>query len=124
MKSIRRLIIVLVSIAIPLNSWAAMPAPTTPCPMMQAAAHADELMSADTGLDFAEMTMDCCEDSDNPTGKCKPGQSCSPVGVFVVLGFALNVFPPHATDVRPQYAPPHVSAPSAAIWHPPQILTI
>jgi len=116
MKCLRLILVMIMSVAIPVNGFAA--APVSPCPM-QAPDHVIEASIVST-LDTAEM-MDCCEDMHTqPQGKCKPGQSCSLGGVYFALPVAFQIFPPISIIARAHYAAPHFSEPPATIWHPPQ----
>lgn len=116
MKCLRLILVMIMSVAIPLNGFAA--APVSPCPM-QAPDHIADI--SDGVVAEVDMSMDCCEDMDKqPQGKCKTGQSCSMGGVYFALPVAFQFFPPVSSIARAHYATPHFSEPTAAIWHPPQ----
>lgn len=116
MKCLRLLLIMVISVAIPMNGFAA--APVSPCPM-QSPAHLAAL--DDSATEAAEILMDCCEDMHKqPQGKCKSGQACSLSGVYFVLPIAFQIFPPDAGIATAAYTTPRVSEPPTAIWHPPQ----
>ena len=117
MKCLRLLLIMVISVAIPVNGFAA--APVSPCPM-QAPDYIADISDSASG-EIAEMTMDCCEDMHTqPQGKCKTGQSCSLGGVYFALPVAFQIFPPVSSIALAPYASPHFSEPPTAIWHPPQ----
>ena len=117
MKCLRLLLIMVISVAIPMNGFAA--APVSPCPM-QAPDYIAEI-SDSASAEIVEMMMDCCEDMHKqPQGKCKTGQSCSLGGVYFALPVAFQIFPPVSSIASAAYASPHFSEPPASIWHPPQ----
>jgi len=117
MKCLRLLLIMVISVAIPVNGFAA--APVSPCPMQAPDTIAASGDSA--SADVAEMMMDCCEDMHKqPQGKCKTGQSCSLGGVYFAQPVAFQIFPPVSGIALAPYASPHFSDPTASIWHPPQ----
>ena len=121
MKCLRLLLIMVISVAIPANGFAA--APVSPCPMQAPDYIAD--ISVITSAEIAEMMMDCCEDMhQQPQGKCKPGQSCSLGGVYFALPVAFQIFPPVTGIALAHYASPYFSEPTVSIWHPPQLLTL
>ncbi|MHB8915621.1 MAG: hypothetical protein ACYC4K_07385 [Thiobacillus sp.] len=115
MKCLRLILVMIMSVAIPVNGFAA--APVSPCPML-AAGHITDISEAAVEVD---MSMDCCEDMHKqPQGKCKTGQSCSMGGVYFALPVAFQIFPPVSIIALAHYAAPHFSEPTASIWHPPQ----
>lgn len=117
MKYLRLILIMVVSVAIPVNGFAA--APVSPCPM-QAPDYTMDI-SDSAAAEIAAMMMDCCEDMHKqPQGKCKTGQSCSLGGVYFALPVAFQIFPPVSSIALVVYASPHFSEPTASIWHPPQ----
>lgn len=117
MKCLRLILIMVISVAIPVNGFAA--APVSPCPM-QAPDYVAEAGTASASLDDADlMMMDCCKDM-QPQGKCKTGQSCSMGGLFFALPLAFHFFPPMTGITPAHYTSPHFSEPTASIWHPPQ----
>jgi hypothetical protein len=75
MKVLRLILLVLLSIAIPLEGFAAVPA--SPCPMR---------MQATTAATDAAMP-DCCDPQHRAAQQksCKPGQSCSASGFYIAL---------------------------------------
>ena len=115
MKCLRVILIVLMSVAIPVNGFAA--APVSPCPMQTP----DYPVGASANNDTTEVVMDCCKEGNTQSpGKCKPGQSCSLSGVFFALPVAFQIFPPVSGTVLTHYASPFFSEPTVSIWHPPQ----
>ena len=119
MKCLRILLMLMVSVAIPVNGFAA--APVSPCPM-QAADYAADASIDSASLDHDDMSMDCCEDMHKqPQGKCKTGQSCSLGGVYFGLPVAFQIFSPVSGIALAHFTPPHLSETTASIWHPPQL---
>lgn len=116
MKCLRLILILVISVAIPVNGFAA--APVSPCPMQAP----DYMVDNDhAAAEFADMMMDCCEDMHKqPQGKCKTGQSCSLGGVYFALPVAFQFYPPVSRIILATYASPHFSEPPNSIWHPPQ----
>ena len=117
MKLLRLLLVVLISVVIPVNGFAA--APVSPCPMQAQDATAATTASMSAAVD------DCCLDMDTSSSQgksCKPGQACSLGGVFFVLPASFQVFPPVAGVALAHYVSPFFSEPTASIWHPPQLL--
>ncbi len=115
MKCLRAILIMVISVAIPFNGFAA--APVSPCPMQASDYGAD----VSTVADNADMMMDCCEDMHKqPQGKCKTGQSCSLGGIFFVLPVAFQFYLPIVGITLAHYTPPYFSEQIASIWHPPQ----
>lgn len=117
MKCLRVLLIAVMSVAIPVNGFAA--APVSPCPM-QAPDYVAEASIASASPDDADMMMDCCKDMQHSQGKCKPGQSCSLGGIFFALPVAFQFYLPIAGITLAHYTPPYFSEQIASIWHPPQ----
>ena len=116
MKCLRLILIMVISVAIPVNGFAA--APVSPCPMQAPDYLAD---ISDSAAEVAEMMMDCCEDMHKqPQGKCKTGQSCSLGGVYFALPVAFQILPPVSRIALAPYASPRFSEPATSIWHPPQ----
>lgn len=115
MKRLRLLLIMVMSVVIPMNGFAA--APVSPCPM-QMPGH--DLIAS---TDMASIDMDCCKDMDTPSsqGKCKPGQSCSMGGVLFALPLAFQLVPPVSGIALVHYISPFFSEQTASIWHPPQL---
>lgn len=117
MKCLRLLLVMVISVAIPVNGFAA--APVSPCPMQAPDYLAN--ISDSAAAEIAEMMMDCCEDMHKqPQGKCKTGQSCSLGGVYFAPPVAFQIFPPVSSIALAPYASPRFSEPPTAIWHPPQ----
>lgn len=110
MKSLRLLLIMVLSVMIPVNGFAA--APVSACPM-QATDSAVTVSAA----------MDCCKDMDtqSPQSKCKPGQSCNLGGVFFALPASFQIVPPVSAIAPAHYVSPYFSEQTASIWHPPQL---
>jgi hypothetical protein len=111
MKLLRLILLVLLSIAIPVNGFAAAPASACPMRMHDAAAS------------MAGSMQNCC-DSHDPSSQqksCKPGQSCSVSGFYFALPAAFHVMP---LDVARRMPTAIFSAVPgtriAAIWHPPR----
>jgi hypothetical protein len=114
MQCLRVILVVLMSVAIPVNGFAA--APVSPCPMQAA-----DYVAASASSDTTDPVMDCCKEGNTQSpGKCKPGQSCSLSGVFFALPLAFQIFSPVSTTVLAHYTSPYFSEPIASIWHPPQ----
>jgi len=119
MKCLRLILIMVISVAIPVNGFAA--APVSPCPM-QAPDYAADVSIAGASHDDVDMSMDCCKDMHKqPQGKCKTGQSCSLGGVYFALPVAFQIFPPVSGIALAHYASPYFSEHTASIWHPPQL---
>ena len=116
MKCLRLILTMVISVAIPVNGFAA--APVDPCPMQAP----DYVAGSDSAAaEIADMMMDCCEDMhQQPQGKCKTGQSCSLGGVYFALPVAFQIFPPVSSIASAPYAAPYFREPPTAIWHPPQ----
>ena len=110
MKSLRLLLIMVLSVMIPVNGFAA--APVSACPM-QATDSAVTVSAA----------MDCCKDMDtqSPQSKCKPGQSCNLGGVFFALPASFQIVLPVSAIALAHYVSPYFSEQTASIWHPPQL---
>jgi len=118
MKCLRAILIVVMSVAIPFNGFAA--APVSPCPMQ-----APDYVATSASSDTTDAVMDCCKEGNTQSqGKCKPGQSCSLSGVFFALPVAFQIFPPVSGTVLAHYASPYFSEHTASIWHPPQVLPL
>ena len=110
MKSLRLLLVMVLSVMIPVNGFAA--APVSACPM-QATDSAVTVSAA----------MDCCKDMDtqSPQSKCKPGQSCNLGGVFFALPASFQIVLPVSAIALAHYVSPYFSEQTASIWHPPQL---
>ena len=110
MKSLRLLLIMVLSVMIPVNGFAA--APVSACPM-QATDLAVTVSAA----------MDCCKDmgTQSPQSKCKPGQSCNLGGVFFALPASFQIVLPVSAIALAHYVSPYFSEQTASIWHPPQL---
>jgi hypothetical protein len=111
MKLLRLLLIMVLSVMIPFNGFAA--APVSACPM-QATDSAEAISAA---------AMDCCKDMDtqSPQSKCKPGQSCNLGGVFFALPVSFQIVLPVSAIALAHYVSPYFSEQTASIWHPPQL---
>ena len=125
MKRLRLLLVMLMTVVIPINGFAAVPA--SPCPMQ--AQDASTAMSTETGSgEAASMNAampDCCLDMDSeiPNAKlCKPGQSCSVGWLFFALPTSFNLPPPIGRIALAHYVSPLFTGQSATIWHPPRQL--
>lgn len=125
MKRLRLLLVMLMTVVIPINGFAAVPA--SPCPMQ--AQDVTTAMSTETGSgEAASMSAampDCCLDMDSeiPNAKlCKPGQSCSVGWLFFALPTSFNLFPPIGGIALAHYVSPLFTGQSATIWHPPRQL--
>ena len=117
MKLLRLLLVVLISVVIPVNGFAAVP--VSPCPMQTQDATAATIASMSAAVD------DCCLDMDTPSSQgksCKPSQACSLGGMLFVLPASFQIFPPIAGMALAHYVSPFFSEPTASIWHPPQLL--
>jgi len=110
MKLLRLLVVMVLSVMIPVNGFAA--APVSACPMQ--------------ATDLAETTsasMDCCKDRDTPSprNKCKPGQSCNLGGVYFALPASFQIELRSSTLALAYSISPYVSEQAASIWHPPKL---
>lgn len=119
MKCLRLLLVVLMSVVIPVNGFAATPASVCPMQAQDAAAplNADEMMAMDATM------SDCCPEMDNqsPSAKpCKPGQACSVGWLFFALPTSFHFSPSVGRIVLTHYDSPLFGGQSAAIWHPPR----
>jgi len=117
MKLFRWVLMLVLSVAIPLHGFAAVP--SCACPMQtQGEAPA---MAADMSSGMA----DCCKHtgSGSPSDQsCKFGQSCGVNGVFLALPAPLH-FPALVSRVTPtHYHSPVFIGQTASIWHPPRLL--
>jgi hypothetical protein len=119
MKRLRLLLVVLMSLVIPVNGFAAPPA--SACPMQTQ--DSDKAMQADEMTAMSASMSDCCleMDKESPSGKlCKPGQACSVGWLFFALPLSFNLSPPVGRIVLTHYASPLFNGESATIWHPPR----
>ena len=123
MKRLRLLLVMLMTVVIPINGFAAVPA--SPCPMQ--AQDASTAMSTETGSGEAALMSaampDCCLDLDSESLNpklCKPGQSCSVGWLFFALPSSFSFPPPVGRIVLTHYASPLFNGQSATIWHPPR----
>lgn len=108
---LRFCLIVLLSLALPLNGVAGLAAAAEPCPMKAAGME----MMGDTA-------PDCCEDLDHPSdhGKpCKSGQECKTASVLQVstvkppVTLSSPIVVSFSSDLPPTLAP-------SGVWRPPR----
>ncbi len=121
MKRLRLLLVMLMTVVIPINGFAATP--VSPCPMQ--AQDASTAMSPDEAASMSAAMPDCCldMDSESPNAKlCKPGQSCSVGWLFFALPTSFNLSPPVGRIALAHYVSPLFTGQSATIWHPPRQL--
>lgn len=121
MRSIRFLLLVLLSLAIPLAGYAGLGVPKAPCPMEMAAIAE---MQFDTSMDQALTAKigDCCNDMETllKTGKtCKVGQDCK-IGSQGLSVYFPTVPPSFGKDSFLARLNDRVIAPrTIPIWRPP-----
>ncbi len=111
MKLLRIILLVLLSIAIPLNGFAATPA--SPCPMRMHVA----------AFSMTGAMQDCCDPHDPSSHQksCKPGQSCSVSGFYFALPTAFHIAPLDVARLPPTAILSAVPGTRiSAIWHPPR----
>ncbi|MGA9164532.1 MAG: hypothetical protein WBZ31_08720 [Thiobacillus sp.] len=117
MRLFRLVLMLVLSVAIPLHGFAAVP----PCACPMQTQGEVPIMAAAPSPEMA----DCCKHSDSrpPSDKpCKCGQSCGVNGIFLALPAALN-FPVLASCVtQPHTRSPLFVGQAASIWHPPRLL--
>lgn len=137
MKRLRLLLVVLMSLVIPVNGFAATPASV--CPMqapdrtgqIQAQDGAGQTQAQDGAgpISTAEMAAmsaampDCCPEMDDgspSTQPCKPGQACSLGWLFFALPAPFSFPPPVGRIMLTHYASPLFNGQTATIWHPPR----
>lgn len=119
MKRLRILLVVLMSLVIPVNGFAAIPASACPMQAQDSAAP----MSADEMTAMSAAMLDCCPEVDDDLSSaqpCKPGQACSVGWLFFALPASLSVSQPVGRIVLTHYASPLFNGQSATIWHPPR----
>ena len=120
MKWVRLMLVVILSVVIPVNGFAAPP--VSVCPM-QAPDMSPEMAGDEADLVSTAMP-DCCVemDGESPSSKiCKPGQSCSVGWLFFALPTSFNVPPQIGRIAVAGYVSPVFSSSSATIWHPPRL---
>ena len=137
MKRLRLLLVVLLSLVIPVNGFAATPASVCP---MQAPDRAEQIQAPDRAgqiqaqegagqVNTAEMVAmsavmpDCCPEMDDEspsTQACKPGQACSVGWLFFALPTPFSFPPPVGRIALTHYASPLFNGQTATIWHPPR----
>ena len=109
MTSLRIVLALLISLALPAQALADVTATTACCPMVEAAA------SADPG----SATHDCCHDEDEQGKRCASDLSCKcdshpAIGTRAFVPHLADVFQVHAASPSwPQSVPP------ATLWRPP-----
>ncbi|WP_170211827.1 hypothetical protein [Rhodoferax bucti] len=121
MRTVRFLLLMLLSLAIPLAGYAGLGVPKMPCPM-EMAAMAEQQLSGEMKEASATPMGECCNDMETllKTGKtCKVGQDCKigSLGLSVHLPsipevFSKDTFLARLNDraIEPQPIP---------IWRPP-----
>jgi hypothetical protein len=113
--SFRRVLLILLSLALPFNGWASM-AVVDPCPMQSA--------MADHGP-MAQMKDSCCKDHDKSIGKadkpCKPGQECQSSALYVSATAFQTSSLPRSTLSVPLPTLPASTAALSGVWRPPRV---
>jgi hypothetical protein len=117
MFSLRRVLVILISLALPLNGWASIVVPSL-CPM--------QAVSASVHAEMAGMKGPCCTEhgkghkqTSNP---CKSGQECQ-TGALYFASAPLQTasLPPTSSPVNLPITQLAARAP-AVVWRPPLIL--
>ena len=121
MKLLRLILIVWMSIAVPLNGFAAPSVRLCPMQMQETSSP----MSAEIAPAMRAAMQECCPDTDTPSSSeksCKPGQACSLSGVFFEsLPLSFKLFPPVPGIALAHDVSPLFGGQIAAIWHPPRL---
>lgn len=110
-RYLRLCLIVLLSLALPLNGVAGLVAATEPCPMQ----------AADMAM-MADIVQDCCQDMDSPSepGKpCKAGQECKTASLLqvAIVKPPVTLSSPIGVSYSSDFLPAH---PPSGVWRPPR----
>ena len=125
MKWVRLMLVVILSVVIPINGFAAPAVDACPMQALDIAPGMVEVMAADEADVVSTAMPDCCVemDSESPNGNpCKPGQSCSVGWLYFALPTSVNVSPLIGRIAVAHYLAPPLSSSTATIWHPPRRL--
>lgn len=112
MKLLRLILVLVLSMAIPVEGVAAVP--SCVCPMQMQ----DEAPAAATDM------ADCCKHTDSNSSSdssCQPGQSCGINGVVLGLPTSLHFSALTHSVFLTDYRSPVFIEQTASIWHPPQL---
>jgi len=111
MRRLRVFLLLLLSLAVPLQGYAHFAQPLVPCPMEG---------SAMMALVDAADAHDCCEEAESSGKTCKAGQPCQTGGQHFSV-FTLDVLPqePVAATRFPRVAADMISFDPTVAWRPP-----
>ena len=125
MKWIRLMLVVILSVVIPINGFAAPVVDVCPMQALDTLPPMVEMMAADESDVVSTAMPDCCVemDSESPNDSpCKPGQACSVGWLYFALPTSFTVASPLASRIGlAHYLAPSISSSSATIWHPPRL---
>jgi len=117
MFSLRRILVILLSLALPLNGWAAIRL-ASPCPM--------QAVSASAHAEMAEMKGSCCnehaKDLNKTSNPCKSGQECQTGTLYFASAPVQTAALPRSTSLVILPVTRLAARMPATVWRPPLTL--